>query len=390
MISITKLLCDSDNFGDSLRYVKGASNQKHGVSNGKGPVVVWNCTKTCNLKCRHCYANADEKSHPGELTLKEAKDMLSDLKEFNVPVILFSGGEPLIRKDFFDLLKYNSNLGIRSTISTNGTLLTKDVCKDIKSIGVGYVGVSLDGIGERHDKFRGVKGAFDSALKGIRNCIDIDQRVGLRFTINKHNYDQLEEIFYLIKEEKIPRVCFYHLVYSGRGNEMVNEDISKEETREAMDLIIRKAIEFGPKVEILTVDNHADGAYVYLNATQNYKSKADRILELLSISGGNRSGSAFANIDFYGNVHCDQFTWQHNFGNVKEKKFSDIWTQGEHSILQNLRNRKPLLKGRCSSCKWLNQCNGNFRTRAECVTGDFWGEDPACYLYDDEIMDNID
>ncbi|MHC1684753.1 MAG: putative heme d1 biosynthesis radical SAM protein NirJ1 [Clostridiaceae bacterium] len=389
MISITKLLCDSDNFGDSLRYVKGASSQKHGVSDGKGPVVVWNCTKTCNLKCRHCYANADEKSHHGELTLKEAKDMLYDLKEFNVPVILFSGGEPLIRKDFFDLLKYNSNLGIRSTISTNGTLLTKDVCKNIKNIGVGYVGVSLDGIGERHDSFRGVKGAFDSALKGIRNCIDINQRVGLRFTINKHNYDQLEEIFYLIREEKIPRVCFYHLVYSGRGNEMVNEDISKEETREAMDLIIRKAIEFGPKVEILTVDNHADGAYVYLNAIQNYKSKADRILELLSISGGNRSGSAFANIDFYGNVHCDQFTWQHNFGNVKEKKFSDIWTQEEHLILQNLRNRKPLLKGRCRSCKWLNQCNGNFRTRAECVTGDFWEEDPACYLSDDEIMEDI-
>lgn len=385
MISITKLLCDSENFGDSLRYVKGAAKQKYGVSEGNGPVVVWNCTKTCNLKCCHCYADADEKSHQGELTFIEAKEMLRDLKEFKVPVILFSGGEPLVRKDFFDLLKYTSQLRIRSTISTNGTLLTKEACKKIKDIGVGYVGISLDGIGARHDKFRGTKGAFDNALQGIRNCIEIDQRVGLRFTINKNNYDQLEEIFYLIKEERIPRVCFYHLVYSGRGNEMVTEDISKEETRAAMDMIISKAVEFGPKVEILTVDNHADGAYVYLSAKKKYKNKAEKILELLSLSGGNRSGCAFANIDFYGNVHCDQFTWQHNFGNIKTEKFSEIWTQGNHSILNSLRNRKPLLKGRCSRCKWINQCNGNFRTRAEAVTGDFWGEDPACYLYENEI-----
>ncbi|MDP4143415.1 MAG: putative heme d1 biosynthesis radical SAM protein NirJ1 [Bacillota bacterium] len=385
MLSITKLLCDSENYGDSIRYIKGAAQQRHGVSEGRGPVVVWNCTKTCNLKCRHCYADADNKSHEGELNLAEAKEMLKDLREFNVPVVLFSGGEPLVRKDFFDLLTYASDIGLRSTISTNGTLLTKDVCKRIKEIGVGYVGISLDGVGTRHDEFRGTKGCFDSALRGIRNCIELNQRVGLRFTINKYNYDQLEDIFYLIKKEGIPRVCFYHLVYSGRGNEMVKEDISKEETRAAMDLIISKAAEFGPKVEILTVDNHADGAYVYLKSREIYKHRTDRILELLSMSGGNRSGSAFANVDFYGNIHSDQFSWQYNLGNVRTEKFSKLWSEGKHPILQSLRNRKELLKGRCSRCKWINQCNGNFRTRAEAVTGDFWQEDPACYLYDNEI-----
>lgn len=386
MISITKLLCGSDNFGDSLRYVQGAANQKHGVSEGRGPVVAWNCTKTCNLKCRHCYADADSSCHEGELTTKEAKSFMQDLKNLNVPVILFSGGEPLLRKDFFELLKYASDISLRSTISTNGTLLSKEVCKKIREIGVGYVGISLDGIASRHDEFRRVKGAFDSALRGIRNCIEVGQKVGLRFTINRHNYSQLEDIFYLIKEEKIPRVCFYHLVYSGRGNEMIKEDISKEETRYAMDLIIRKTLEFGSATEILTVDNHADGVYVYLQAMKKYKDKSEKILELLSKNGGNRSGIAFANVDFYGNVHSDQFTWQYNFGNVKNQPFSDIWLQGTHPTLQELRNRKALLKGRCSQCRWLQLCNGNFRSRAEAVTGDFWQEDPACYLYDSEIL----
>ncbi|ABR34177.1 putative heme d1 biosynthesis radical SAM protein NirJ1 [Clostridium beijerinckii] len=385
MISITKLLCNSNNYGDSLRYVEGAAIEKYGVSPGRGPVVAWNCTKTCNLKCKHCYASSDNKRYDDELTLDESKKFIDDLKDFNVPALLFSGGEPLMKENILELLDYASQRKIRSTISTNGTLLDKDVCKSLKKINLGYVGVSLDGIGSNHDAFRGVNGAFDSALRGIRNCIEVDQKVGLRFTINKNNYKELEDIFKLIKEEKIPRVCFYHLVYSGRGSKMVDEDISKEETRQALDLIISKAIEFGPSVEILTVDNHADAVYTYLKSLEKFKDKSDNILKLLKTNGGNRSGMAFANVDFFGNVHPDQFTWQHTFGNVKEEKFGSIWRNSENEILNGLRNRKKLLKGRCSSCKWLNVCNGNFRTRAEAVHNDFWAEDPACYLTDDEI-----
>lgn len=385
MISITKLLCNSENYGDSIRYVEGAALEKYGVCPGRGPVVVWNCTKTCNLKCKHCYASADNKRYEGELTLNESKKFIDDLKEFNVPALLFSGGEPLMKENILDLLDYANARKIRSTISTNGTLLDKDTCKSLKKINLGYVGVSLDGIGSNHDKFRGVKGAFDSSLRGIRNCIEVDQKVGLRFTINKNNYKDLEDIFNLIKEEKIPRVCFYHLVYSGRGSKMMDEDISKEETRQALDLIISKAIEFGPSVEILTVDNHADAVYTYLKSLEKFKNKSDNVLKLLKTNGGNRSGMAFANVDFYGNVHPDQFTWQYTFGNVKEEKFGSIWRNSNHEILKGLRNRKELLKGRCSNCKWLNVCNGNFRTRAEAVHNDFWAEDPACYLTDEEI-----
>lgn len=385
MISVTKLLCDSENFGDKLRYTKGASDEKYGVSAGRGPVVVWNCTKACNLKCLHCYADSDCNKHDGELSTEEAKYFIEDLGDFKVPVILFSGGEPLIRSDIFELIEHSNKNNIRSTISTNGTLLDKDVCKKLKSLNVGYVGVSLDGIGSRHDDFRRTKGSFDKALSGIRNCLEIGQKVGLRFTINRHNYDQLEDIFRLIKEEKIPRVCFYHLVYSGRGSEMVKDDITKEETRAAMDLIIEKTIELGKGYEILTVDNHADAVYIYLQSQRKYPELASKVLNLVSMNGGNRSGMAFGNIDYRGDVHPDQFTWQHTFGNIRDSKFSDIWKNNSHPIIEGLRNRKALLKGRCSNCKWLSICNGNFRARAEAVSEDFWESDPACYLSDKEI-----
>lgn len=385
MIGVSKLLCGTENFGDKLRYVQGASDERNGVSKGQGPVVVWNCTRTCNLQCIHCYASSDSKKYEGELTTKEAKAFIDDLHEFKVPVILFSGGEPLIREDLFELIEHAKKNEIRSTISTNGTLIDKEMAIRIKELGVGYVGVSLDGIGSNHDEFRRAKGSFDKALNGIRNCLDVNQKVGLRFTINRHNYNELEDIFRLIKEEKINRACFYHLVYSGRGSEMIKEDISHEESRAAMDLIMKKTLELGEKVEILTVDNHADTVYIYLEALKKYPYLAPNILRLMKMNGGNRSGIAIANVDYQGNVHPDQFTQQYTLGNVKHRNVKEIWTDDSNPIVNGLKDRKSLLKGRCSKCKWLSVCNGNFRSRAESVTGDFWASDPACYLTNEEI-----
>ncbi|AJA46543.1 coenzyme PQQ synthesis protein E [Clostridium pasteurianum DSM 525 = ATCC 6013] len=385
MIGISKLLCGKESFGDKLRYIHGASTQKNGVNKGYGPVVVWNCTRTCNLKCKHCYADSDSRIYEEELSTEEAKKFIDDLHGFKVPVILFSGGEPFLRKDLFELIEYSTQRNIRSTISTNGTLIDKDAAIKLKQCGVGYVGISLDGIGKSHDEFRGTKGSFDNALRGIRNCREAGQKVGLRFTINKHNYGQLKDIFRLIEEEKINRVCFYHLVYSGRGSSMMNEDITHDEAREAMNLIIEKTMEMGDKVEILTVDNHADSVYLYLEAEKKCKNLSQNILKLMKLNGGNRSGIAIANVDYKGNVHPDQFTTQYTFGNVKERSFGDIWSDTSNSIIDGLKNRKNLLKGRCGICKWLEVCNGNFRARAEAVTGDFWASDPACYLTNEEI-----
>lgn len=389
MISVTKLLFATEYFGDSLRYTDNAHKARNGVREGMGPVVVWNSTRTCNLKCRHCYMSSDAKKYQNELTTAEAKQFIDDLADFNVPVLLFSGGEPLIRPDFFELADYAAKKGVRPTLSTNGTLITPEVARKIKDIGVGYVGISLDGLREVNDKFRGKAGAFEAAMNGIKNCVAVDQRVGLRFTINHHNIQELENIFDFIEEENINRVCFYHLVYSGRGNQMMDEDVTAEESRRAMDIIIRRTRDFeerGLKKEILTVDNHCDGVYMYLKALQEGKDElAQQIKKYISMNGGNRSGMAFAEVDPLGYVHPDQFTQHHTFGNVRERKFGDIWQDTTNPIMAGLKDRKPLLKGRCSKCKFLDNCNGNFRTRAEARTGDFWESDPSCYLTDEEI-----
>lgn len=389
MISVTKLLFAREYYGDSLRYTKNAHAMRNGAGEGMGPVVVWNSTKTCNLKCRHCYMSSDNKKYQNELTTQEAKSFIDDLADFHVPVLLFSGGEPLIRPDFFELAEYAQAKGVRPTLSTNGTLITREVAQRIKNIGVGYVGISLDGLQDVNDQFRGVEGAFQKAMAGIQNCVAVGQRVGLRFTINHHNIQELENIFDFIERENINRVCFYHLVYSGRGTAMKNQDVTAEESRRAMDIIIRRTKDFedrGLEKEILTVDNHCDGVYMYLKAlAEGNDQQAAQIKKYISMNGGNRSGIAFGEVDPFGYVHPDQFTQHHTFGNVRDRKFSEIWQDTSNPIMAGLKDRKPLLKGRCSQCRFLENCNGNFRTRAEAVTGDFWESDPSCYLTDEEI-----
>ena len=389
MISVTKLLFAREYYGDSLRYTKNAHAMRNGAGEGMGPVVVWNSTKTCNLKCRHCYMSSDNKKYQNELTTQEAKSFIDDLADFHVPVLLFSGGEPLIRPDFFELAEYAQAKGVRPTLSTNGTLITREVAQRIKDIGVGYVGISLDGLQDVNDQFRGVEGAFQKAMEGIQNCVAVGQRVGLRFTINHHNIQELENIFDFIERENINRVCFYHLVYSGRGTAMKNQDVTSEESRRAMDIIIRRTKDFedrGLEKEILTVDNHCDGVYMYLKAlAEGNDQQAAQIKKYISMNGGNRSGIAFGEVDPFGYVHPDQFTQHHTFGNVRDRKFSEIWQDTSNPIMAGLKDRKPLLKGRCSQCRFLENCNGNFRTRAEAVTGDFWESDPSCYLTDEEI-----
>ncbi len=385
IVGVSKLLCDTHNYGDSSRYSKDSQGQLHGAAAGMGPVIAWNITRTCNLKCVHCYSDSDAKSYQGELSTAQALKFIDDCAAFKVPVLLFSGGEPLIRPDVFQLVERARNRGIRVTFSTNGTLIDDKLAQKIKELDVGYVGISLDGLGKANDRFRGKAGAFEQALSGIRHCRAAGQRVGLRFTINRYNYQDIDSIFNLIQQERIPRVCFYHLVYSGRAAHMVKHDVSRAQSRAALDLIMEKAVELGDQCEILTVDNHADIVYLYLKQLQLGGARAAHIWELMNRNGGNRSGIAFANVDAAGNVHPDQFTQNHTFGNVRERPFGEIWTDMSIPMLAGLKNRRPLLKGRCSRCKWLTVCNGNFRSRAEAVTGDFWESDPACYLTDQEI-----
>lgn len=392
MIGISKLYCGTVEQSDPLRYGRDSKNLPSHLlqfSKDKKPVVVWNVGRRCNLRCVHCYSHSRDQEYKGELSHEEGIELLNDLSDFGVPVVLFSGGEPLMRPDLFELVEHAVSKKMRAVLSTNGTLITPEVANRLKGIGLSYVGISLDGLQETNDRFRGVKGAFEQAIAGVRSCLANGVKVGLRFTMTKQNYRDVEGIFDLIEKEGIPRVCFYHLVYTGRGSALVsNNRMSHEETRSVVDLIMNRARQLhdnGKPVEVLTVDNHTDGPYIYLRMLKENPERAEEILNLLKMNGGNSSGTGIGCVSWDGSVHPDQF-WRHcTLGNVKDQPFSDIWTDTSIELLSNLRRRKELLKGRCATCKWLDACNGNLRVRAEAVSGDVWAQEPDCYLTDEEI-----
>jgi 12,18-didecarboxysiroheme deacetylase len=391
MIGISKLYCGTVEPSDALRYGRHSKHLPSHLlqfSSDKKPVVVWNVTRRCNLKCVHCYAHADGKADRNELTTAEGKRLLEDLAAFGVPVILFSGGEPLVRPDLVELAAYAVRLGMRAVISTNGTLITPAIAETLRDVGLSYVGISLDGTQEVNDRFRGVKGAFARAMAGIANCQQVGIKVGLRFTINRINVGEVPAIFDLLEELNIPRVCFYHLVYAGRGSNLVHEDLPHADTRRVLDLIIDRTHSLharGKPKEILTVDNHADGPYVYLRLLRERSPRAGEVLALLKMNEGNNSGRGIGCVSWDGEVHADQFWRHYSFGNVRQRPFSKIWTDLSHPLMAKLKDKKRHVKGRCAACHWLDVCGGNFRVRAEAVTRDLWAPDPACYLTDEEI-----
>jgi len=399
MINITKLYAGLATTGDPLRYGEdGPAKVEHGhhfkhharakTAAERRPVVVWNVTRRCNLKCVHCYTDSCNMDYAGELTNAEGRALIDDLAGFGIPALLFSGGEPLTRKDLFELAGHAVGKGLRPVLSTNGTLIDEPAARRLKELGFIYIGISLDGIGETNDRFRGVDGAFDAAMRGFRNCLGVGQRVGLRLTLTRRNVADLDRIFDFLLEEKIPRACFYHLVYSGRGE--AGDDLSHAESRQALDTICRRtreAVRSGVDLDVLTVDNHVDGPYLYLKLLQEEPTRAEAVRQLLEWNGGGAwsSGVGIGDVDWLGNVHPDQFWQDKTFGNVRERPFSQIWLDTSDELMAGLKNRLPLLKGKCADCRFRKMCGGSLRVRAYRVFGDPWMHDPACYLTDEEI-----
>jgi len=365
-----------------MRVAKSASARR--------PIVVWNLTRTCNLHCVHCYTDSDAVRYDGELDTQQAKAVIDDLAAYNVPAILFSGGEPLVRRDLFDLIEYARGLDRHVVISTNGTLIDLEAARRFVELKLAYVGISLDSADPAtHDRFRGQQGAFDRALRGIRRCKQVGQKVGLRLTLTRETIDNLDGVFDLIEREQIDRACFYHLCPSGRGAalDMPGHDV----VRGAIDTIItrtRQLIESGRRAEILTVDNAADGVHLYLRMRAERHPRAEQVRQMLQWNGRARysSGVGIANIDHQGHVHADQFSMYRSLGNVKQQAFSAIWSDAGNAELAGLRDRLPRLKGRCGRCRHQSMCGGGLRARAELTTDDPWASDPACYLTDDQVM----
>jgi radical SAM protein with 4Fe4S-binding SPASM domain len=395
MINISKLYCDEITPGDWLRYGQKDSGERVGetvpvAAAQRRPIVVWNITRTCNLQCVHCYNDSGMGKACDEVSTAQAKAVIDDLARFGVPSILFSGGEPLMRQDLLELMRHAAGRGLRVVISTNGTLIDADKAREIKRIGTSYVGISLDGIGPINDKFRGVAGAFERAVRGIRNCRDAGVRVGLRLTLTRRNVQDIEGLFRFFEVEGVERACFYHLVPSGRGASIASEDLSHAQTRDALDRILAQARSFqqaGRKTDILTVDNHVDGVYLYRSLLAEGDKRAPEVWRLLTWNGGGlySSGVGIGCIDYNGNVHPDQFWWRYDLGSIRDRLFSEIWTDPDEPLLKGLRDRRARIRGRCRLCRYFDACGGSLRVRADAYFGDPWAPDPACYLTDDEI-----
>lgn len=391
MIGISKLYMGQAEASDPLRYGRRSADLPSHLlqfSRDKKPIVVWNVTQRCNLRCKHCYA-AGEPDLSKELTTEECLRAIDGFADFGCPVVLFSGGEPFTRPDLLDLAAYAREKGRRVVFSTNGTLITPALAARIKAIGASYVGISIDGVRETHNAFRGVPGAYDRSLAAIRACRDAGVKVGLRVTLTHANVREIPAIFRLMREERIPRICLYHLVYSGRGANLRADDLTHAETRAAVDRIIdetKAAFDAGFPLEVLTVDNHADAPYLWLRMAREGNPRADDVLRLLRMNGGNSSGNGLSCVSWDGTVYPDQFWRDKPLGNVRERPFGEIWGDPPAgSFLAQLREKPLHVKGRCRGCRFLPVCGGNFRARGEAATGDVWGEDPACYLTDEEI-----
>ena len=352
-----------------------------------GPVVIWNLIRRCNLTCKHCYSISADTDFPGELSTAEVYKVMDDLKGFRVPVLILSGGEPLMRPDIFDISRRAKQMGFYVGLSTNGTLIDESNIGRIADIGYDYVGISIDGLRETHDRFRRLEGAFDASMRAIRLCHQ-GIKVGMRFTMTQDNARELPELLDLMEQEGIDKFYLSHLNYAGRGNINRKDDVILKTTRWAMDLLFDRCLDYtrrGLHKEFVSGNNDADGVYLLFWVRRHFPQLEDHMRAKLAQWGGNSSGVNIANIDNLGNVHPDTFWWHYSLGNVKQRPFSQIWQDRSDPLMAGLKASPRSIKGRCGACRYFDVCGGNTRVRAHQLTGDPWAEDPACYLTDEEI-----
>ena len=395
MNRITQLVHGTGTVSELLRHRRGAEHRvpSHllAYSELRRPVVFWNMTRRCNLLCAHCYIRAGpDAGGVDELTTDEAMGMIDDLAALRVPLLLFSGGEPLLRHDFWELAHYTKEKGLTTALSTNGTLITPEVARGLKEAGVEYAGISLDGASaETHDRIRGVRGSFKRSVRGLENCVAAGLKCGVRITATRSNCVELADLIDLSLALGVPRFCVYWLVPSGRGLALdAEEALGPDEAREVLDLLYRRARELDPSVmEFLTVDAPQDAVYLLSALERDNREAHAAMRTLLEHSGvGCSAGDRVANIDPSGNVYPCQFGQLDTLriGSVRERPFSELWNNPVNPVLARFRSKREWVGGACRSCPHLSICGGGCRVRAYALTGDLWGEDPLCPLCDQD------
>lgn len=373
MINLTALVRGGDAAARRIGFVGGLR-----FGGGAAPLLVWNVTARCNLACSHCYADAVVGSGGGryELSTGEGEALLASAAEAGVPVVLFSGGEPLLRDDLPDLVRTCAEAGVVPAVSTNGTLLTRDLALALADAGCAYVGVSLDGDEATHDGLRGEPGSWRAALAGVAEARRAGMRTGIRFVLTRRTVDALPRVLRVAREEGAARFCLYHLVYTGRAG--ADEDVTAAQRRSAVESLLEEAAR--GEMEVLTVDGYWDGVLALLSLPRERREGARRLLER---QGGCPAGAGILAVGPEGTVHPCQFWRSAALGNVRGRPLGQILSSGS-GLLARLRQKTALLAGRCGSCVHRGICAG-CRVRALARSGDEWAGDPACPLTDGEV-----
>jgi radical SAM protein with 4Fe4S-binding SPASM domain len=345
-------------------------------------LVVWNFTYKCNLNCKHCYSDAGENPRK-ELSTGEALKVVDQIADFGVTSLAFSGGEPLMKKDFFEVAEHAVKSGLYVSLATNGTLLNRRTVRRLKEIGLNYVEVSLDGASrETHDAFRGKTNSFAQALNGLKNCIEEDVCTCLAVTATKNNLNEIPAVFSLAESIGVDRFTLFNFIPTGRGKDIAEIDLSPQEREELLNFLYKKLTEH-PKMAILTTAPQLARVAMQCPSTQE-----DMIMPLAHMEAAKLSRKAKTLADFIGGCGAGRFYCALSpegnvqpcvflpidVGNLKTDKFEDIWA--ESSIFKVLRNRGNL-KGRCSKCDFKYVCGG-CRARAFAYYDDYLKSDPGC------------
>lgn len=385
MFRLTRFIQDLVEWSSDAAPIRRESS---GISQ-MGPVVVWNLLRRCNLSCQHCYTSSADKAFSGELSTPEILRILEELKDAGVRAVILSGGEPLLHREFFTIAHRAIELGFYLALSTNGTLIDAETALRLQSLSLDYVGVSIDGQPENHDRIRGEKGAFEASMNGIRHCLALGIRVGLRFTPSQENVGDLPELLQRMDEEGVERIYLSHLNYAGRGGIFREKDSKFLATRNMMENLFEfcwQEVQTGGRREVVTGNNDADGVFFLFWVRRHHPEKSRKAKEILTRWGGNASGIRTANIDNQGHLHPDIFWRHHDLGDLRHASFSTLWHNDQEPMLAALRQHPRPVKGRCAICAYLEICGGNTRVRAYQLTGDIWAEDPGCYLTDEEVF----
>lgn len=376
-------------FGMRVPYVTGAPLS-----------VVWNYTKECNLKCPHCFADSafNHKSE-NELTTEEAMHVIDDLAANDVVMVNFCGGEPLTREDIFKIIKYTYDNDIIPSISTNATLLSKDVCQKLYDSGIRSISISLDSFNsENHDRLRQVPGAFDMAVNGISNAVEFGQfeEIIINSTLLDYNYQEIPQIYEFSKDLGATKYYVSRILPTGRGKNYMEHDVSHEIKKQVMKFMANKFIHHVQgKDEIMVLGRGmsyysrachelSNGAfYPHCEILTGYEPKyqnlfnggaANLIHRLSPFFSGCATGLFYCGLDYDGNMIPCAPAGHIKLGNILKKGLHEIWTK--HPVLNQIRQRNKI-NGKCSNCVGRYYCGG-CRLTAYGLTGDWLGSDLSC------------